>query len=252
MYEIEQGELPKGFSSAWQCAGQHIQKMGQEGVQWLRATLNPPIAEHLSFRLGNQLIFVYVDVDVLPFIGKRKDLFLSVASEATAIPCILKMECSRGTFEPTYSGWGLVDAVTGRAVNPTDMVSNERIEMSDWELHDFAIQVVRSHLEKEGKKVFSAQPSLHIDPSIWFEDKSGPCWVVVRAARYPKKKADRPANLEDIKQSCSRMSRVGFFASVTAANADDPFDPFAEKNGNFIPLYRGHGMSVRFEGIELI
>ena len=62
MYEIEQGELPQEFTFAWQCAGQHIQKMGQEGVQWLRANLNPPIAEHLSFRLGNQLIFVYVDV----------------------------------------------------------------------------------------------------------------------------------------------------------------------------------------------
>lgn len=199
MYEIEQGELPKEFASAWQCAGRHIQKMGQDGVQWLRATLNPPIAEHLSFRLGNQLIFVYVDVDVLPFIGKRKDLFLSVAREATATPCILKMEYSRGTFEPTHSGWGLVDAVTGKAVNPTDMVSNERIEMSDWELHDFAIQVVRSHLEKEGKKVFSAQPSLHIDPSIWFEDKSGPCWVVVRAARYGR-------NITFLRESISIMS----------------------------------------------
>ena len=43
MYEIEQGELPQEFTFAWQCAGQHIQKMGQEGVQWLRANLNPPV-----------------------------------------------------------------------------------------------------------------------------------------------------------------------------------------------------------------
>ena len=186
----------------------------------------------------------------LPFVGRRKDLFLSVAREATATPCILKMEHSRGTFEPAHSGWGLVDALTGKAVNPADMVSDERIEMSDWELHDFAIQVVRSHLEKEGKKVFSAQSSLHINPSLWFEDENGPAWVVVRAARYPKKSADRPANLEEIKDYCSKMSREGFFASVTAASADDPFDPFAEKNGNFSPLFRGHGMKVRFEGIE--
>lgn len=252
MYEIEQGELPQEFTFAWQCAGQHIQKMGQEGVQWLRANLNPPIAEHLSFRLGNQLIFVYVDVDVLPFIGKRKDLFLSVALDARAIPCILRMEYIGGTFEPSNSGWGLVDAITGRLVNPADMVSNECIEMSDWELHDFSIQVVRKHLENDGKKVLSMQSTLHIDPSIWFEDKNGLCWVVVRSARFPKKKADRPANVEDIKKSCFRMSRVGFFASVLVANADDPFDPFAEKNGNFIPLYRGYGISVSFKGVEPI
>jgi hypothetical protein len=249
VYEIEQGELPKEFAVAWQCAGRHVQKMGQEGVQWLRATLNPPIAEHLSFRLGNQLFFLYVDTDVLPFIGKRKGLFLNVCREATATACVLKMEQQQGTFGPANPGWGLLDAITGRAVNPTDMVSDRRIEMSDWELHDFAIQVVRSYLEKEGKKVFSAQSSRHIDPSIWFEDKNGPCWVVVRADRYPKKNAARPANLEDIKRSCARMSRVGFFASVTAANADDPFDPQGE---NIMPLYRGHGMAVRFEGFEPI
>jgi hypothetical protein len=45
------------------------------------------------------------------------------------------------------------------------------------------------------------------------------------------------------------MSRVGFFASVTVANADDPFDPSGE---NAMPLYRGHGMMVRFEGLELV
>ncbi|MDD2724015.1 MAG: hypothetical protein PHH59_08360 [Methylovulum sp.] len=249
IYEIEQGELPKEFTSAWQCAGKHIHKMGQEGVQWLRANLNPPIAEHLSFRLGNQLFFVYVDVNVLPFVGKRKDLFINVAREATATPCVLKMQSRRGAFDPVNSGWGFIDAVTGRTVNPSNMVSNELIEISDWELHDFAIQIVRSHLEKEGKNVFSAQSSLHIDPSIWFEDNNSPFWVVVRVGRYPMKEADIPANLQNIKQSCSRMSRVGFFASVTVANANDPFDPSGE---NAMPLYRGHGMIVRFEGLESV
>jgi hypothetical protein len=245
LFAIEQEEFPKEFASACKCAGRHIQKMAHGGIHWIRASLNPPVAEHLSFRLGNQLIFVYVDIDVLPFVGKRRDLFLRVSREATATPCILKMEYSRGTFEPTHSGWGLVDAVAGRAVNPTELVSDERIEMSDWELHDFAVQIVLSHLEKEEKEVFSVQSYLHMDPSIWFEDKRGTSWVVVRAARYPKKKADHPTDLEDIKQSCSRMSQAGFFASVTAA-------PFAEKekNGHFSPLYRGHPMSVQFKGIE--
>lgn len=249
MYEIEQGELPQSFIEAWQCAGVHIQKMGQKQVNWLRATLNPPIAEHLSFRLGNQLFFIYVDVEALPFVGKRQSLFLDVAHEARATPCVLKMGRKHGAFEPNFPAWGLINAMTGQAVNPTGMVSNERIEMSDWELHDFAIQIVRSHLEKEEKNVFSAQSSLHIDPSIWFEYKNSPHFVVVRAARYPNKKARRPANIEDIKQSCAKMSQVGFFASVTVANANDPFDPSREI---ITPLYRGQGMIVNFEGLEPI
>ncbi len=247
MYQIEQDELPDEFASAWQCAGRHIQIIGQGGVQWLRATLNPPIAEHLSFRLGNQLFFIYVDVEMLPFAGARKELFLTAASEATATSCLLKMEPIGETFKPSFPNWGLVDAVTGKPVDPAEMVSDERIEISDWELHDFAIQVVRSYLEKQAKKVFSAQSSLRIDPSIWFQDENGPCWVVVRAERYPKTTAERPANLEDIKQSCSAMSRNGFFASVTAANNEDPF---ASDGESVKPLYRGHGMFVRFVGLE--
>lgn len=248
MYEIKQGELPKDFHLAWRAAGRHIQQTGQEGVQWLRANLNPPVAEHLSFRLGNQLFFVYVDTDSLPFTGKCRDLFLNVSREATATPCVLKMERSRATFVPVYAGWGLRDAVTGLVVNPADMVSDELIPMSDWELHDFAIQIVRTHLEKEEKKkVFSSQSSRHIDPSIWFQDSRGPCWVVVRADRYPKQEAMRPGNLEDIKRSCARLSGVGFFASVTVASADDPFDSTISAP---VPLYRGHGMIVRFEGLQ--
>jgi hypothetical protein len=247
MYEVHQEEPPKEFVIAWQCAGRHIQEMGQEGVRWLRATLNPPIAEHLSFCLGNQLFFIFVETGLLPFTGSRKELFLEVCREAKATPCVLKMERSGATFKPVNPGWGLLDAITGSPVNPTEMVSTELIEMSDWELHDFAIQIVRSYLEKQGKKVFSAQSSLHIDPSIWFEENDRPCWVVVRADRYPKKHAARPDNLEDIKRSCAEISRVGFFASVTVASADDPSDSADE---NVLPLYRGHGLLVRFEGLE--
>ncbi|MHC1699977.1 MAG: hypothetical protein AB9900_03230 [Humidesulfovibrio sp.] len=247
MYEIEQDEPPKDFAVAWQCAGMHIQKMGQEGINWLRATLNPPLAEHLSFRLGNQLIFVFVDIDGFPFSGKRKQLFLNVSDEATAIPCVMRMQQRLAVFEPAHRGWGLVHANTGQEVDPASLVSDELIEMSNWELHDFSVQVVRDQLEKEGKNVFSSQSSLHIDPSIWFEDKGMPFWVVVRSGRYPQQQAPRPANLAEIKASCARMSPNGFFASVTAANANDPFT--SDKG---MPLYRGHGLYFRYEGLESV
>ena len=32
-------------------------------------------------------------------------------------------------------------------------ISDERIEMTDWELQDFAVQVVRDQLEKTGKRL---------------------------------------------------------------------------------------------------
>jgi len=104
MYEIEHEEPPKEFTIAWQHAGMHIQKMGQEGINWLRANLNPPLAGHLSFRLGKQLVLAYVDTDGFPFTGRRKQLFLNVSDEATAIPCVMKMQQRLGEFEPVLGG----------------------------------------------------------------------------------------------------------------------------------------------------
>jgi len=209
--------------------------------------LNQPLVEHLSFRLGNQLFFVFVEVEhVVALSGASKRLFLEVSREANATPCVLKMQRSGVTFGPTDTGWSMIDAVTGRGVNPAEMVSDELIEISDWELQDFAVQIVRTRLEKENKEVQTWQSSLHIDPSIWFEAGAGQCWVVVRGVRYPKLQADRPANLEDIKSFCAERSKTGFFASVSAANEDD----LCEGASHPTPLYRGHPMAVRCEGLE--
>lgn len=247
MYEIEPWEPPQEFVAAWRCAGQLIQRMGQEGIWWVRATLNQPLVEHLSFRLGNQLFFVFVEVEhVVSFSGAGKHLFLEVSREAKATLCVLKMQRSGVTFAPVDTGWSMIDAITSRAVNPAEMVSDELIEISDWELQDFAVQVVRRRLEKQNKEVQTWQSSPQIDPSIWFQAGAGRCWVVVRAVRYPKLRADRPANLEDIKCFCAERGKTGFFASVSAASSNDPFAGASHA----MPLYRGHPMAVRFKSLE--
>jgi len=248
MYKVEQGGVSETFKRAWQAAGRHIQKQGQGGVSWIRSDLNPPMAEHLSFRVGNQLFFIYVEAAEFTF-DAGKELFLSVSKEAGAIPCIIPMIEGLSDFEPEYAGWGLLSAITKELVNPLDMVTDENIEMTDWELHDFAIQVVKSHLEKEGKNITSTQSSLHIDPNLWFEEEGFYYWIVVRAVRYPNEIAEPPQNIEAIKRNCLPGAEGGYFASVVIANADDPFDPIASVNGNYLPVYRGHGLMPKFGGL---
>lgn len=250
MYEINQDDFPDDFRQAWCDAGSHINQQGQEGVKWLRSNLIKPIAEHLSFLLGNQLVFVFVEINSVPFSGSAKDLFINAALEASAIPCVLKMEQKVGGFEPVFGGWGFKHALTDLPINPTDLVSNEDVEMSNWELHDFAIKTVCSHLEKEGHTIYSSQSSLHIAPSIWFQDKHQLNWVIVRAVRYPNKTAPRPTNLDDMKKHYAKVSESGYFASVSVANGNDPFDPMAEKYGNFLPLFRGGPLFISFSGLE--
>lgn len=238
MFEVKQAEPSPLFKLVWSAAGTHIQRQAGGGLNWLRADLNPPLAEHLSFRMGNQVFFVFVEAAEQTF-KQGGALFLKVAEAANAVPCRMNMRQRGAAWEPEIAGWGLTHAKTGLPVVPPALVTDELIVMSNWELHDFAIQVVSRYLEEQKKKVFSKQPSLEIDPSIWFQDESGPHFVIVRETRYPATEAPKPANSAQIKASCARLSTSGFFASVAVANAADLT----------LPLYRGHGMHVRFTGL---
>ena len=43
--------------------------------------------------------------------------------------------------------------------------------------------------------------------------ESGPEWVVVRAVRYPRTKADLPTNWQQIAARCAELGKIGHFAS---------------------------------------
>lgn len=247
MYQVNQDRAGEKFQAAWCAAGQHLQRLGGKEINWMRADLNPPLAEHLSFRLGNQLVFVYIELPGGIENPSNKHIFLKVCDEATAIAAVMPMESFGSSFRPIYGGWGLRDLRTQKSIDPPSLVSNAKIEMSDWEVHDFAIQIVSSDIEKSGSTILSKQPSPHINPSIWFRDRQGPAFVVVRSGRFPVSDAPRPTNLADIIASCAKMSRRGFFASVTAASADQQTAPVSR---GAIPLYRGLGMFVKYIGLQ--
>ena len=113
-----------------------------------------------------------------------------------------------------------------------------------------AVQVVRGQLAQEGRELMSWNGDPHVNPSIWFVGDAGPEWVVVRAARYPEKDAALPNNHAEMKAYFDKLGHPGHFASVAIASADDPFDPHAAQNGNFMPLYRGYEMHIRYEGLQ--
>lgn len=66
-----------------------------------------------------------------------------------------------------------MDARTGRTVDPPALVSDEKIEMTPWELQSFAVQVVRDPLADAGR-------------SLWFVGESGPEWGAQRATSPAK------------------------------------------------------------------
>ena len=250
MHHIDMQEPSAEFRRCWQAAGRHVQGRVQGPLHsWLKANLHPPFLEHLSFRLGNQLFFVRIE-DVtqrLTVPGSRSGL-LYIAEGCKGHPCIMPMRQDVDAWIPTIAGWGLLDARTSSPIDPIALVTDDRIEMSDWELQDFAVQMVRNHLEGEGRKLMSWHGNPSVDPSLWFIGDDGPEWVVVRAVRYPVRHAARPAGWNTIAQECASLGKKGHFASVGVASADEAFETKGVTPP--VPLWRGHGMVVRFEGLD--
>ena len=251
MYEVETHDMTPEFLECWKAAGIHISNQVQGGLQsWLKASPYPPFLEHLSFRLGNQNFYIRV-TDVNGSIdgpGSESGLF-AIADGSNGHACFMPMRKKLlGGWVPDRAGWGLVDARTGKSVNPIDLVSDEKIEMSDWELQDFAVQVVRTQLEKGGFKLMSWQGNPNVDPAIWFIGESRrPEWVVVRASRYLEEEAVRPSNWADIAAGCAPTGKIGHFAPVAVVSADEFFNLESDEPA---PLYRGHAMHVEYQGLE--
>jgi hypothetical protein len=251
MYEIEMNEISEEFFPCWRAAGIHLSKQVDGGIQsWLRAHPYPPFLEHLSFRLGNQLFFVRVD-DVDGRVQGPGDPrgVITAARSANGRACILAMRKKPfgGAWVADMPGWGLLDAETGRPINPVALVTEQKIEMSPWEIHDMAVQVVRDYLKKQGFELMSWQGNLEVDPSIWFVGKTTrPEWVVVRTAKFPATSAVRPSNWNAISGGCAKLSTTGHFASVVVVSVEQRFESREEPP---VPLWRGHGMHVRFPGL---
>jgi len=249
MHNIEMHEVSDAFAVCWQAAGRHLQAQMQGAGNWIKAKLDPPFLEHLSFRLGNQLFFVRIE-DVegrLRVPGSRSGL-LSVAEGCAGHSCLMPMRFRAGVWMPDITGWGLLNACTlGERIDPFTLVTDERIEMTEWELQDFAVQIVREHIAKNGQKLISWQGNPSVHPSIWFAGSGGREWVIVRAARYPILAALPPSDWPYILEQFASAGTTGHFASVSVANAEDAFDTKGVIPAE--PLWRGHGMIVRFQGL---
>lgn len=250
MYEIPNARMHPDFADCWRAAGIHLQNRVQGKLSWLRANLDGPALEHLSFRMGNQLFFIRVEDVQGNVIGPGSlEGLLTVSDACEGVPCVMPMQLRQGRWEPAEPAWGLIHAKTNAPVDPITLVTDAKIEMTAWELHDFAVQVVRDTLSKQGKKITSTLSNPSVNPSIWLRDDGGLEYVIVRAARHPASPPPLPETVDAIVESCKKHSRKGHYAPVVVANSDDPFAPNGE---GALPLWRGHALIVRFNGLEAL
>jgi len=236
------------FAECWRAAGRHLQAQAQGPLSWLRAHLQPPILEHLSFRIGNQLFFICIEAEgVAPITAEVAKGLRYISSSCHGRACVMPMRRQGGEWVSSIGGWGLQSLDTLQSINPLDFVTDEDVEMTPWELQDFAVQIVRDLIEKDGRKLMSWQSNPDVDPSIWFVGDSGPEWVIVRATRFPNERPPFPSNWSRVVESCSHLGKVGHFAPLSIASDRQEQE---DESGLVHPLLRGHGMVVRYTGLE--
>ncbi len=225
-YEIAPFELTPEFEHCWRAAGQHLNlRLRDSGGSWLRAEL-PVFREHLSFALGNQLFFMQV-IDVNdPGNGWWQPMRLSMAVEdANGIGCLLPMKLRDREWKPVEPGWGLIDMSDRLPIVPPEKVTDERILMTEWEIHDVGVQVAREYLATNGWTVTSWQSDMEVNPSI-FAGKDGQLSGFV--VRNSNKGPDKGARPENAKQIAKQMHARGWgakFIGLKVSGDDDLFDP---------------------------
>lgn len=116
--------------------------------------------------------------------------------------------------------------------------------MTGWELHDFAIQIVRDHLDKDIRRVLSWSSDPEISPSLWFYDVNQPAYCFIKFYTYPDKNADFPSNAGEMQRILCKYNgysvQVGFMNMHQKVGAPP------------LPLYRGYSSRVKFRGLEAL
>ena len=252
-YEVQGSNKSKEFLAALARAKAHLDSCVQDGtVPWLLSAREGPSIHHLGFRIGNQLFLgqLVVEGSQNQDFDANREALLLLCENSNAHPFVMPLQSVGGSWNVIERNWGLLHAKTLEALDPFPLVSAASTEMSDFELQDFAVQIVVKELEKKGRRLTSAQSSPDLNPSIWFEDEDGLAWVCVRASRYPASNPVKPRNMKFISDKLENHSVGGYFASVGVANANAPFIPNRPQSA--YPLRRGEGLVVRYSGLDKI
>ena len=229
--------------------------------KWLKAELTWPSLDHLTFAYGNQVFSVLVELvdgQDSSLTQQERDRCIEGASEHNLVPCVFRVNSSDMT--PLSDGWNLENLVTHGKVIPEELATAEKIRMSEWELRNFTIQIVCTHItNEESGTVLSFSDMIGIDPQVWFEDTSGNRnWAIVR--HYAQINGNEKEQWFGYEKTNSQLKKFGgFFAAVSLASAEPVLHdeegniiPLSERFSGAAPLFRGDGFHIKFEGLQRI
>lgn len=117
--------------------------------------------------------------------------------------------------------------------------------MTNDELHSYGIDLIISHLKKEGYTIIEVNRELNVDPQIVAQKMSDMIFVVVKTFMYPKKEKDIKISNTQLKivkdgaiayDAKCYMAKVGL-AYANGNNAKELSTPY--RNADFLVKFRG-------------
>ena len=218
--------------------------------RWVKAEYTYPAFDSMNFMYKSCIFSVIIDIldehgeSYMPEEFAKRQLYAS--KTYNLIPCKFPVvvndphEPKPEEIRPLHDGWNLYNTQTGEEIIPEQISTSDPVEMSDWELHHFALQFVTNYLQAKHRKILSWQDTLEIDPQIWFIDgKGNKCWLIVRCSRE-KDEVKKPEKINEIIRRCFKND--GYFAGINL----EPKDSDADK------IYRGKDVKVSFNGLKKI
>ena len=164
------------FAEAHNLAGRHIQKMIGENkadFTWIRPEITNPSFDDLNFRYKNQVFSVLISMkrDGQEMLEPRRvGPFIRETKANNLVPCIFPVDLEFVAVDSPHgwgvviepgknpshelrmkdpTGWNLFHVETNEKINPLEMADDTPVLMSDYEMQNFAIQIVRNQLKKE-------------------------------------------------------------------------------------------------------
>lgn len=278
--QIEIEEFPEIVMKAINFAGSYLhnifskfnadKKTHFERYNWIKTELTSPSFEDFTFSYKNAIFPVVIDVVID---GKSllrpelKDRLCNQSTENDLIPCVFEVVVE-GTphkhendgfscFKVTSPGFNLKHAATGKYINPEEYADDSDTLMSEWELRNLAVSIVKRDIEARKEfKLVAFCDVLNVDPQIWFDDESGKmCWVIVRfQSVLDESKASDFTNVANDNKSVAKFD--GYFAPVSAAmgdavlyDLDGKIIPPSRRFDGTAPLYRGHELYINYKGL---
>ena len=243
--------------------------MTAEGWMSISVSTEATTFPHMVMRYRNQIGIVFVDLNwnkiaVSPYDSAVEDSLASQSKTMNAIPIVASLDIVGEPDRPMTKiaeieackfiqfnlsrPYLLHDLSTGSEWNSSDYDLEAEIELSDWEVHDFGIQVVRQTLEKDGHRVEQWDSDLAASVQIIATVDQNLTYIVARTVRYPAVEAEFSADdLRRAGELAARKKADFKTASVSLASTDDRFAPGGI---NVQPIYRGVGVLPRFEGLK--